>query len=93
MTKIFGHDVLKQVAKDHKTSVSALRGQQKFPWLVAARRDAIARLLAAEFPVAKIARVMNRDHSTICHHMYPQYRVRKAAWARRYGTRQQEALA
>lgn len=92
--KVFGKDIIRQVARDHHgVTFDEIVSRSKAKAIMAARLDAIARLRANNFSVSAIGRLLNRDPSTITHHIYPGYRQRKLAWNRRWHIKRQEALA
>lgn len=82
--KIFGKDILRQVAADHDLTIEEIVGKKKTKKVLAARLDAISRLREMNFTIAQISRLVHRDHSTICHHIYPEYRVRAIARAQNW---------
>lgn len=81
--KVLGRDILKQVAGERGLSVEDVTGKSKRKELLLARLEIIARLRAAGFGIARMGRLLNRNHSTISHHVYPAYRARNMARARR----------
>ena len=60
--------ILRDVAKKHETTVSAMTGASHSRAIMPARREAIARMfLELGMSLMKIGRRMNRDHTTILH--------------------------
>lgn len=57
--------ILAEVAQTHGVTVRDIRGPMRFKENVAARRYAIARLLAAGMNFLQISKLLNRHHTTI----------------------------
>lgn len=57
--------ILAEVAEAHGVTVRDIQGPMRFKENVAARRYAIARLLAGGFNFLQISKLLNRHHSTI----------------------------
>ncbi|WP_420433069.1 helix-turn-helix domain-containing protein [Hyphobacterium sp.] len=68
-------EILEEVAARHGVTVRQLTGQQRQKSIVMARRDAIRCLASEPTPAGRyrslpqIGRLMNRDHTTIVHHV------------------------
>lgn len=50
-------------------SLQALRGESRAPDLVEARQSVIRQAFTVGFGVTEIGRALNRDHSTVWHHV------------------------
>jgi DNA-binding NarL/FixJ family response regulator len=69
--------ILSEVAEAHGVTVRDIQGPMRFKENVAARRYAIARLLAEGFNFLQISRLLNRHHSTIHNHAFKKTRDKK----------------
>ena len=58
---------IEAIAKEHCFTVEDILGPRKFKHLVAVRRKCIVMLREKGYSTTEIGRIMNRDHSTICH--------------------------
>jgi DNA-binding transcriptional MerR regulator len=88
--KVFGRDILREVAQQRGLTTQEIIGRSKKPPFIAARLEVIARLRALDFPISKIARLVQRDHSTVFHHIKPGYRERAIERANRWYDEQRE---
>lgn len=61
--------VLARAAEDHGYSVADLRGPERTYRVNAARRTACVRLRALGLSVLEIARLLDRDHTTVVYHL------------------------
>ena len=55
------------IAEAHCFTVEDILGKRKFKHLVAVRRKCIVMLREKGYSTTEIGRIMQRDHSTICH--------------------------
>lgn len=58
---------IEEIAKEHCFTVEDILGPRKFKHLVTVRRKCIVMLREKGYSTTEIGRIMNRDHSTICH--------------------------
>lgn len=58
---------IEAIAKEHCFTVEDILGPRKFKHLVAVRRKCIVMLREKGYSTTEIGRIMQRDHSTICH--------------------------
>lgn len=58
---------IEAIAKEHCFTVEDILGPRKFKHLVTVRRKCIVMLREKGYSTTEIGRIMNRDHSTICH--------------------------
>lgn len=82
--KVFGRDIVREVARQRGLTAHEIISRCRKPPFIAARLEVIARLRALDFPIAKIARLVRRDPSTVFHHTKPGYRERAIARANRW---------
>ncbi len=63
--------ILRDVSEHHDVPVSDIIGPRKYRHIVRARRDAMRRVSAAKphFSTTQIARIFNRHHTTVLHHL------------------------
>jgi len=62
--------ILSETAEAYGLTVADIKGPKRKRKHVAARRYAIARLRALHFDFLTIAKVLNRHHTTIHHHVF-----------------------
>lgn len=62
-------EIMDQVCRKHKTTPAELKSHRRSETLAAARLEFIQLADAELWPVTVIARLLNRDHSTICYHI------------------------
>lgn len=62
--------LLEWVCQKHRLSVKTLRGQERFPHIVAARREFIRLCKERNIGCVTIGKVLNRHHGTVLHHIY-----------------------
>jgi len=55
------------IANEHGYTVDDILGKSKLKALVAVRRKCVVMLRNRGYSTTEIGRIMNRDHSTICH--------------------------
>lgn len=55
------------IAEAHCFTVEDILGKRKFKHLVAVRRKCIVMLREKGYSTTEVGRIMQRDHSTICH--------------------------
>ena len=58
---------IEAIAKETCFTVEDILGPRKFKHLVTVRRKCIVMLREKGYSTTEIGRIMNRDHSTICH--------------------------
>ena len=58
---------IEAIAKEHCFTVEDILGPRKFKHLVTVRRKCIVMLREKGYSTTEIGRIMQRDHSTICH--------------------------
>lgn len=58
---------IEAIAKAHCFTLEDILGPRKFKPLVAVRRKCIVMLREKGYSTTEIGRILNRDHSTICH--------------------------
>jgi chromosomal replication initiation ATPase DnaA len=61
--------IAEKVCADHQISMEELRGPSRLIRYVRARRDAIAAMHAKGFSLHQMGETLNRDHTTIVHHL------------------------
>jgi chromosomal replication initiation ATPase DnaA len=62
-------EILEEVTKNYSCTVQQLRSRQRASNLVKARRRVSRRLRQHGMSYPKIGRVLNKDHTTIMHHL------------------------
>ena len=72
--------VLSEAAKAFGVTIADIKGPARVSRNVSARRYVIARLLALGFDFVTIAKILNRHHSTIIHHVYKAKKHRQIAY-------------
>lgn len=73
--------IIREVARRRGLSVADVTGKSRLQEHVEARLEIIARLRAIDLNLSHIARLLNRDRSTIAHHVFPDYKRRANARA------------
>jgi chromosomal replication initiation ATPase DnaA len=58
---------IEAIAKAHCFTLEDILGKRKFKHLVEVRRKCIVMLREKGYSTTEIGRIMQRDHSTICH--------------------------
>lgn len=58
---------IQDIAKEHGYTVEDVLGKSRLRALVTVRRKCAVMLRAKGYSTTEIGRIMNRDHSTICH--------------------------
>lgn len=61
------HLLIDAIAQEHGYTVDDIIGKLRFKRVVAVRRLCILALREKGYSTTEIGRIMNRDHSTICH--------------------------
>ncbi len=89
--KIFGRDIIREVAREYRLRPDDITGRSRSSIFVKARIEAIHRLKAAGFNRCQTARLLNRDHTTILHHLNEKRREKSLARARRHHERRKAA--
>lgn len=58
---------IEEIAKVYGYTAADILGKRKLKALVAVRRQCVVMLRKKGYSTTEIGRIMNRDHSTICH--------------------------
>lgn len=58
---------IEEIAKVYGYTAADILGKRKLKALVAVRRQCVVMLREKGYSTTEIGRIMNRDHSTICH--------------------------
>lgn len=74
--------IVLQTIKDHRLTETEFFGTGKAKALVAARVDAMHRLLSDGAYKEEVAKHLKRNYTFIRHHINPEYRKRKNAYCR-----------
>jgi hypothetical protein len=71
-----GELILRDVAREHRTTVAELRSHIKPAYLVRARIEAARRLTDLGYSRVLVGRIMRRDHTTVCWYLGTAHRHR-----------------
>jgi chromosomal replication initiation ATPase DnaA len=75
--KLTGHQIMHAVCHHTGMHPDAIRGPVRIKKVMAARKLIIERMVREGYTISRIARLLNRDHTTIAYHCRPQMRVTK----------------
>lgn len=81
-----GKEIVRQVCEELQILEKEFFGPWRYPNLVEARKEAVARMKQAGFSNAKAGRCIGRDRSTVTHYLHPEYLERKRIRERRRGS-------